>query len=380
MNLNNFCSEKLTQKKQEQNYRNLRNFDVNHGLTLKEDQKYLINFSSNDYLGLRTHPMVLASAKAFIEKFGAGSGASRLVSGNSEAFALLEKKIAQFKKCESSLVFTSGYATNIGVVQALTSKGDLVICDKWSHASIIDGCRLSEAAFKTYPHLNLAYLENFLKEKRTSYKNILIITDSVFSMDGDLADLDALCKMKEKYDCWLMTDEAHSTGIIGEKGRGLVDTLNLNTRVDIIMGTLSKAIGSQGGFVAGSKNLIEYLVNNARSFIYSTGLNPAACGAALKSFEMIEADDSFFNKLNENRQLFESLTGLNSPTPIYPVILGEAEKAVKVAKEIRAAGFFVQAIRPPTVPMGTSRLRITISAAHSKSDIEQFAKKLTEIL
>ena len=380
MNLDKFCAEHLNLKKSENSLRFLRPISANQGLHLKIDNTNYINFSSNDYLGLRNDAAVLASAKNFLDTYGAGSGASRLVSGNSEAFSLLENKIARFKKTESALVFSSGYATNLGIIQSLTNKNDLIIGDKLNHASIIDGCRLSEAAFRTYPHLDLDSLEKLLKEKRSKYTNVLIITDSVFSMDGDIADLKSLCEIKEKYDCWLMVDEAHSTGVFGENGRGLVDSLQLNSRVDIIMGTLSKALGSQGGFVAGSKNLIEYLVNNARSFIYSTGLTPAACGAALKSLEMIESDLTRLKKLNDNRQYFESITGLKSPTPIYPIILGDSEKALSAATKIREAGFYVLAIRPPTVPIGTSRLRITISAGHSKTEIESFANLIKKYI
>ena len=380
MNLEKYCEENLALKKQTESFRFLRPFNFNQNLLLKEGQSTYINFSSNDYLGLRSHPLVTESSKSFIEKYGTGSGASRLVSGNSEAFIQLENKIAPYKRKESCLVFSSGYATNLGVIQALTNKGDLVIGDKWNHASIIDGCRLSEASFRTYPHLDLGNLENFLKEKRGNYKNVLIVTDAVFSMDGDLADLKTLCQIKENYDCWLMVDEAHSTGVIGENGRGLTENLNLNSRVDIIMGTLSKAIGSQGGFIAGTKNLIEFLVNNARSFIYSTGLNPAACGAAYKAFDLIEKDLSFLKKLNENRKLFENISGLKSPTPIYPLILGDATKALNASEKLRQAGFFVQAIRPPTVPEGSARLRITISAGHTTQDIEKFATLLKTFL
>lgn len=374
MNLDKFCEQHLANKKQEKTLRFLHPFENNQGLDLNEVSSSYINFSSNDYLGLRSHPLVKETSQSFIEKFGTGSGASRLVSGNSEAFSLLENKISQFKNTAASLVFSSGYATNLGVIQALTGKGDLIIGDKWSHASIIDGGRLSEATFRTFPHLDLDYLESFLKEKRANYNRVLIVTDSVFSMDGDLADLKSLCQIKEKYDCWLMTDEAHSTGVYGENGKGLVASLDLNARVDITMGTLSKALGSQGGFATGSKNLIEYLVNNARSFIYSTGLNPAACGAAYQALKIIETDTSHLKKLNENRHLFETITGLKSPTPIYPLILGDAEKALKASSELRTAGFFVQAIRPPTVPLGTSRLRITISAGHKTDEIERFAQ------
>lgn len=379
MNLEKFCQEELNLRNKEHNLRVLRPIKENQGLFLCENKQTYLNFSSNDYLGLRNNPAVLSTAKEFIDIYGTGTGASRLVSGNSQAFSLLEKKITSFKKTEASLVFSSGYACNVGIIQALTNKGDLIIGDKWNHASIIDGGRLSEASFRTYPHLDLQYLETFLREKRKDYRNVLIITDAVFSMDGDLADLKNLCRIKEEFDCWLMVDEAHSTGVIGKDGRGLVDDLKLNNSVDILMGTLSKAIGSQGGFIAGNKTLIEYCVNKARSFIYSTGLNPAACGAAYKAIDLIETEKIHLESLNRNKEYFESLTNLKSPSPIYPIILGESAKAIAIAEEFRKANIFVQAIRPPTVPEGSSRLRITLSASHTKADIEKIAELINTI-
>jgi 8-amino-7-oxononanoate synthase len=377
--LEKFCQEELNLRNKEHSLRFLRPIKENQGLYLNENNQAYLNFSSNDYLGLRNNPAVILAAKEFVDLFGSGSGASRLVSGNSQAFTLLEKKIATLKKTEDSLVFSSGYACNVGVIQALTNKGDLIIGDKWNHASIIDGGRLSEATFRTYPHLDLQYLETFLKEKRKDYREVLIVTDAVFSMDGDLADLKSLCRIKEDFDCWLMVDEAHSTGVIGKNGRGLVDSLELNTDVDIIMGTLSKAIGSQGGFIAGSKSLIEYCVNKARSFIYSTGLNPAACGAACKAIELIQNEKIHLESLNRNKEYFESLTNLKSPSPIYPIILGESANALATAEKFRKAHIFVQAIRPPTVPEGSARLRITLSAAHTKADIEKIAQIIKTI-
>lgn len=374
MNLEKFCQEELDLRNKEHNLRFLRPIKENQGLFLNENNHSFLNFSTNDYLGLRNNPSVILEAKNFIEQFGTGSGASRLVSGNSQAFTLLEKKIASFKKTEDSLVFSSGYTCNVGVMQALTAKGDLIIGDKWNHASIIDGGRLADATFRTYPHLDLEYLRNFLKEKRKEYRSVLIVTDAVFSMDGDLADLESLCNIKEEFDCWLMVDEAHSTGVIGKNGCGLVEALQLNKRVDVIMGTLSKALGSQGGFIAGSKSLIEYCVNKARSFIYSTGLNPAACGAAFKAIELIETETKHLENLNKNKEYFESLTNLKSPSPIYPIILGTSANALAKAEEFRKAQIFVQAIRPPTVAEGSARLRITLTATHTKADIEKIAK------
>jgi len=374
VNLEKFCQEELDLRNKEHNLRFLRPIKENQGLFLNENNQTFLNFSSNDYLGLRNNPSVILEAKNFLEQFGTGSGASRLVSGNSQAFTLLEKKIASFKKTEDSLVFSSGYACNVGVMQALTAKGDLIIGDKWNHASIIDGGRLADATFRTYPHLDLEYLRNFLKEKRKEYRSVLIVTDAVFSMDGDLADLESLCNIKEEFDCWLMVDEAHSTGVIGKNGCGLVEALQLNKRVDVIMGTLSKALGSQGGFIAGSKSLIEYCVNKARSFIYSTGLNPAACGAAFKAIELIETETKHLENLNKNKEYFESLTNLKSPSPIYPIILGTSANALAKAEEFRKAQIFVQAIRPPTVAEGSARLRITLTASHTKADLEKIAK------
>ncbi len=376
MNHLDFLKEELNKLQKEELYRKLTVIDSFEGPTIKIGQKQYILLSSNDYLGLTQHPKVKEKTKEAIEKFGCGSGASRLISGTNQLHCELENKLADFKKTEAALVFSSGYAANLGVISSLVDKRDVIIIDKLNHASIIDGCRLSEAVLRVYPHKNMDSLEKILK-KSQSYNLRLIITDGIFSMDGDIAPLPEIVALAKKYHALVMIDDAHGTGVLGKEGRGTIEYFNLEGHIDIQMGTLSKTLGTLGGFIAGSNVLIEYLKNKARSFIYSTALPPAQVAAALAALEIIQTEPERRLKLWESvRYLKEGLEKLGfntmeSQTQIIPVLIGEDDKTMQAAKFLYENGIFAPGIRPPTVPKGTSRIRLSIMATHTKFHLDK---------
>jgi len=371
-----FLKEELSKLQKEGLYRKVRVINSFHGPTIKIAQKEYILLSSNDYLGLSQHPKVKEKAKEAIEKFGCGSGASRLLSGTTKLHCELENKLADFKKTEAAIVFSSGYSANLGVISSLAGKRDIIIIDKLSHASIIDGCRLSGATLRVYPHKNMNSLEKILKKSQT-YNLRLIITDGVFSMDGDIAPLPEIVNLSKKYHAMVIIDDAHGTGVMGNEGRGTVEYFGLESMVDIQMGTLSKALGSLGGFIAGSNVLIDYLKNKARSFIYSTALSPSQVASALASLEIIQGEPELRQRLWENvRYLKKGLQELGfdtmeSQTQIIPVLIGDNEKTMQVAKFLYENGIFAPGIRPPSVPKGTSRIRLSLMATHTKSHLDK---------
>lgn len=343
----------------------------------------LLVFADNDYLGLAQHPRVVQALIYAAEKFGAGSAASRLISGTSELHALLERRIAQFKNKESALVFGSGYLANLGAITALAGEKDLVAIDKLCHASIIDACRLSGATLRVYPHRSVEKLKSIL-EKAGSFRRKLIVTDSVFSMDGDLAPLRELVAVKKKYAAQLMIDEAHGTGVFGNHGRGVAEYLGVEDEIDVSMGTLSKAIGLMGGFVAGSAVLIDYLINFSRPFIFSTAMPPAIAGACIESFSVIEQEPELRQRLWENvlrvRRGLASL-GYNagaSESPIIPILIGDEKKALSVSKFLLSKKIYVPAVRYPAVGKGKARLRLTVSSRHVPADMERLFAALRE--
>jgi 8-amino-7-oxononanoate synthase len=353
--------------------RHLRDVTSAQGPRITVGGHELLNFSSNDYLGLANDPVLKHAATAAIEKYGVGAGASRLVCGNLAPYRELEEKLARFKGTEAAIVFGSGYAANVGTITALVGAGDVVILDKLDHASIIDGARQSGATIRVYPHKNLKKLEDIL---RRVTGRVLIITETVFSMDGDLAPLKEIVLLKEKYGAWLMVDEAHATGLYGPNRRGLAEPLGVADRIEITLGTLSKALGCAGGYVAGSRVLIDYLRNTARSLIYSTALPPAvvaAAGAAIDfvmSAEGHRRRDQLWRNVSELKNGLSALGIVNeSRSPILPVIVGDA--AWDWSRQLLTAGIFVPAIRYPTVPRGKERLRVTVSAAHTPADLAQ---------
>ena len=352
-------------------------------------QRSLVNFSSNDYLGLASHPRVKAAAQGAIEEFHASAGSSRLICGNLEVHERLEARLATFKEKEAALVFGSGYAANLGIITALMGEGDQIFSDALNHASIIDGCRLSRAQVFIYRHQNLNHLEELLREAPAARRR-LIISDAVFSMDGDIADLPGLAALAAMHDCLLMLDEAHATGVLGSTGRGIqqhfVERGELaagDQCVDLAMGTLSKALGSFGAFIACSSELREFLINKARSFIFATALPPSAVGAALESLQMLSDEPSRRAALWANSGTLKGLlsdVGFDvgaSETPILPIAFGTEAAALGMSERLNERGYFVPAIRPPSVPKGTSRLRIAVCATHSREELEGLAKELS---
>jgi 8-amino-7-oxononanoate synthase len=370
--------------------RELREVDSAQGTRVKIDGKSLLNFSSNDYLGLANHPALKEAAVKAIEQFGAGSGASRLICGSLAPHHELEEALAKFKQTESALSFSSGYAAALGTITALAGKDDVVVLDKLVHASIVDAARLSGAKLRVFDHNDLDQLADILDwaEKREKPSRTLVITESVFSMDGDIAPLREIVALKEKHGAWLMVDEAHATGLFGANRRGVAEQLGVSERVEIQMGTLGKALGSAGGFICGSRTLTELLVNRARSFIFSTAPVPAAAAAAragiglVQSKEGKERCEQLWSLL---KHLQDGLAKLLSPAPvlrsaIVPIILGQEERAVSVASTLREAGIFIPAIRYPSVAKGQARLRMTLSAGHTDADMKQLLKALKAAL
>lgn len=334
----------------------------------------LINFSSNDYLGLARHPRMIQAAKFAAEKWGVGATASRLICGTLEIHACLESRLADFKREEACLIFPSGYMANLGAIPALVGVGDAVILDRLCHASLVDGARLSRARLFVYSHLDCDALEIVLHRAKR-FRKRLVITESLFSMDGDIAPLSDILSVCRRHGAMLYLDDAHGTGIFGKSGRGATEQFGLEGKADVVMGTLSKALGSQGGFVCGEKKFIQYLVNKSRAFIYTTGLSPISAACALEALKIIEENPGEGKKLLQRSQSFrESLGKLgfnvgNSTSQIIPVILGDVNKTIEMRDKLREAGFFVPAIRPPTVPRGKSRLRISLTKSHKDSDL-----------
>lgn len=355
---------------------------------VKINDKEVILLCSNNYLGLANHPKIKEAAIKAIEKYGFGSSASRLVSGNMEPHKELEQRLARFKNTEAALVFNSGYHANIGIISALVGRGDVIFSDKLNHASIVDGCLLSKAELKRYPHKDMNALENLLKKysELQTPNSKLIITDGVFSMDGDIAPLKELSELADKYNCMLMVDDAHATGVLGVHGKGTLEHFGIDNSNIIQMGTLGKGLGCFGAYAAGSKKLIDYLINKARSFIYTTSLPPSVCAASIAAIDIIENEPQLRQNLWERVKFFRSglenagLDIMNSETQIIPILIGEADKVVQVSKDLLAKGVFVQAIRPPTVSEGTSRLRVTLMANHSWDDLKYAMKTIRDVV
>ncbi|RAQ97727.1 8-amino-7-oxononanoate synthase [Thermogemmatispora tikiterensis] len=345
---------------------------------LERDGRRLLNLSSNNYLGLATHPALKAAASQASERYGCGSGSSRLIAGSSDLHAELERRLAHFKGSESALLFNSGYVANVGVITALVGPGDLILSDALNHASIIDGCRLSRATCKVYPHNDSDTVARLLAEARSSgqYRTILVVTDSVFSMDGDIAPLGDLIALCRQYGALLLVDEAHATGCLGPGGRGLLAAVACDDEGVIAVGTLSKALGSFGAFVAGPALLTDYLVNVARPFIFTTALPPPVIAASLAALTLLEEQPVLVERLQANaaylRRGLQALgfNTLTSSTHIVPVLVGDAGLALKMAARLQDYGVLAVAIRPPTVPAGMARIRASVMAVHERSDLD----------
>ncbi len=360
-------------------FRELRTMDSGQGAVVERDGAALVNFSSNDYLGLAASDEIKAALKEGVERFGAGAGASRLVCGSLKPHAELESALAAFKGTEAALTFSSGYAAALGTIPTLMGKDDVIILDKLCHASLVDAARLSGAVVRVFPHNNLDKLERLLRGAREkAAARVLVVTESIFSMDGDAAALAGIVELKDQHGAWLMLDEAHAVGVMGPQGRGLAAKLGLEQRVDLQMGTLSKAAGLSGGYLAASRSVITLLINKARSFIYTTAPPPALAFAACAALRLIEGQggEARREKLHRHIGLWETLAETKSLSAIQPVIIGDEARAMAVSRRLLDVGFLVPAIRFPTVARGSARLRVTLSATHEGVQIEALAMRL----
>lgn len=373
----NYLKEKIEELKKEGVYRKLPILEGANEAEIILNGEKVINLSSNNYLGFANHPRLKKAAIEAVEKYGAGAGAVRTIVGNMSIHEELEELLAEFKREEAAFIYQSGFNCNAGTIQAITEAGDLIISDELNHASIIDGTRLSKADRKIFKHSDLDHLEQVLKENRDKYKNVLIITDGVFSMDGDIAKLPEIVELAEKYEAMTYVDDAHGSGVLGESGRGTVDHFGLHGRVDFSIGTLSKAIGVVGGYVAGSKTMYEWLNHRARPVLFSTSLPPAAVGAIIEAIKMLMESTEYTDKLWDNAKYFKQKLGTlgfntgHSETPITPVIIGDEAKTMEFSKKLLENGVFVSAIVFPTVPRGTGRVRCMVTAGHNKEQLDR---------
>jgi 8-amino-7-oxononanoate synthase len=386
-------NERLAAIREQGLYRELRRIDSPQSPRIEISGKTFLNFSSNDYLGLANEPAIKEATIKAVENFGAGAGASRLICGSLAPHHELDEALAAFKGAAAALSFSTGYAAAIGTIGALVGKDDVIVIDKLVHASIVDGARLSGAKLRVFSHNDLSELEDILqwassvqspKSKAQNQSRVLIVTESVFSMDGDCAPLREIVELKNKYGAWLMVDEAHATGLYGKHRRGLAEEIGVSDQIEVQMGTLGKALGASGGYIAGSRTLIDYLVNRARSFIFSTAPVPAAAAAAIAGIHFVQSSlgETRRNLLWQRVKEFHALLDASEPSmlsAIIPVMVGEETKAVEVATALRNQNIFVPAIRYPTVARGKARLRVTLTAAHDASDIKQLATALKGI-
>ncbi|MFI5322143.1 MAG: 8-amino-7-oxononanoate synthase [Thermodesulfobacteriota bacterium] len=338
--------------------------------------KRYILLASNGYLGLSVDPRVVEAAGMALQKYGTGSGGSRLVSGSTNLHRELEERIASFKNTESAILFSSGYLANIGTISSLLGEGDIIYSDELNHASIIDGCRLSRAEVRIYRHLDTGHLESLLSSDKNKSGKKLIVTDTVFSMDGDLAPLPLFIELAESYGSMLMVDEAHATGVLGERGSGATEYFDVEKRIPVVMGTLSKAIGSLGGYIAGSQKLIDYIRNRVRSYIFDTSLPASSLAASLAAIDIIENEPERREHLWRLISRFKKglgytgLTVLPSNSAIIPVLVGEAEHTLEFAGALRELGVYTPAVRPPSVPHGKCRIRATLMAGHTEEHLD----------
>jgi 8-amino-7-oxononanoate synthase len=383
--MKNLFSQELQSLKEKNLYRRLRVLDDLEGTHASFEGRKLLLFCGNDYLGLSRHPRVVRTAQKALKIYGVGAGAARLISGTSKAHAALEKKLAQIKGKESALVFSSGFLANLGILTAFAGEQDVIIMDKLCHASLVDGARLSKAEFRVFPHKNYKKCEELLRGSQGARRRILV-TETVFSMDGDLADLKELIRLKKKYGALLVVDDAHGTGVLGAHGRGATEEGDLSKKIDIIMGTLSKALGGLGGFVAADKTMTDILVNFARPFIFATALPPVLCEAAREALCVIEEEPSLRKRLWDNiQQVHQRLAGFGlsvgkPESAILPVMVGDEGEAVGVFEKLLTQGVFIPAVRYPTVPKGKARLRVTVSAAHTRQDIARLTAAFAKVL
>jgi glycine C-acetyltransferase len=358
-------------------YNRIRTIGSPQGAWLVVDGKKVLNFCSNNYLGLANHPQIIAAAKKAADEMGVGPAAVRSIAGTTSLHFELEKRLAAFKGVEAAITFQSGFTANLATIPALVGKEDVIFSDRLNHASIIDGCRLSAAKIIPYEHCDVASLESVIKENLSQYRRAIIITDGVFSMDGDVAPLDKIYEVARVYDILLMVDDAHGEGVLGKGGRGIVDAFGLHGKVDVEVGTLSKAFGVVGGVVAGNAVIVEWLRQRGRPFLFSSAVTAPDAAACLAALDLLEGSTELVDRLWENAKYFKAEmkklgfnTGL-STTPITPVMLGEAPMAQQFSRELFEEGVFAMALGFPTVPQGKARIRVMISAAHSHDDLDK---------
>ena len=372
-----WVQQELNNLKEAGLYNNIRTLGSPQGAWLTVDGSKVLNFCSNNYLGLANHPQVIQAAKAALDRYGSGPGAVRSIAGTMEIHLELEKRLAQFKGVDSAITFQSGFSANLAAIPALVGKEDVIFSDELNHASIIDGSRLSGARIVKFAHADPVDLEKVIKENAGTYRRGLMITDGVFSMDGDVAPLDSEYEITNANDIMLMVDDAHGEGVLGRGGRGIVDHFGLHGKVDVEIGTLSKAFGGVGGIVAGNAKIIEWLRQRGRPFLFSSAVTPPDVAACIAAVDILESSTELVDRLWENARYFKAAmkdlgfdTGV-STTPITPVMLGEAPLAQQFSRELFANGVFAMALGFPTVPKGKARIRVMISAAHSRSDLDQ---------
>lgn len=371
--LDGFAAAKLARLEAQRLRRRLVETDRHGEVAVRRNGRELISFCCNDYLNLSHHPRVIAAALAATERYGTGSGASRLVTGNHPLFAVLEARLARLKQAEDCVIFGSGYLANLGIVPALVGPGDLILADELSHSCLLAGTRLSGAEAHIFRHNDLAHLEELLAAHRAGARHCLILTDGVFSMDGDLAPVHEMAALAKAHDAWLMTDDAHGIGVLGE-GRGSSFIGGAKADVPLQMGTLSKAIGSYGGYLCASRPVVDFIRTRARTLIYSTGLPPASVAAAIAALDVIEEEPDYAALPVKKARAFTSALGLpEAESPIVPIVIGDEKATLDASALLEAEGFLVTAIRPPTVPAGTARLRFTFTAAHRDEDIARLA-------
>ncbi len=384
MSKTDWITQELESLKSQGLYNRIRTIGSPQGAWLAVDGKKVLNFCSNNYLGLANHPMLVAAAKKAVDEMGVGPAAVRTIAGTTTLHIELEKRLAAFKGVEAALTFQSGFQANTATIPALIGKEDVIFSDRLNHASIIDGCRLSGGKIIPYDHCDVASLEAVIQENQGQFRRAIIITDGVFSMDGDVAPLDKIYEVAKKYDLLLMVDDAHGEGVLGKGGRGIVDHFGLHGKVDVEIGTMSKAFGVVGGVVAGKAVIIEWLRQRGRPFLFSSAVTPPDAAACIAAIDLLESSTELVDRLWDNARYFKAEmkklgfdTGV-STTPITPVMLGEAPLAQQFSRDLFEAGVFAMAIGYPTVPQGKARIRVMISAAHAKDDLdkglEAFAK------
>src|SRR6478609_9309412 len=385
-----YLADQMNELKQKGTHFSLRVLEEPQAPECVFDGKRVINLASNNYLGLTTHPKLREAAIAATKKYGVGSGAVRTVSGTMSIHMELEEKIARFKNTEACVVFQSGFAANAGTVSAILGKDDFIISDELNHASIIDGARLSRAKIKVFRHKDAAHAEELLKEIKDEPGHKLLITDGVFSMDGDIGPLPALCDVAEKYGAIMMVDDAHASGVLGQNGRGTIDHFNVHGRVDIQVGTLSKAIGALGGYVCGSKDLIDFLYHRARPFLFSTSHPPSVAATCIAAFDVLEKEPELMDRLWENTRFWKkelanlgfNVGGTNTPaseTPITPIIIGDGRLTMEFSRELFKEGVFGSGIAFPTVPEGKARIRTIMTATHTQDELGQALEVLNRV-